>query len=106
MLRRRSYPDQAVRRSEEALAMANELANPANLINTLAFVAAVDVLRRELSAVRQRAEATMEMSAEQRTPWFLAYGTVLHGWAQAALDQGEDGTFTAISWMDRRRRDR
>lgn len=33
----------------------------------------------------------MEMSAEQRNPWFLAYGTVLHGWAQTAQDQGEDG---------------
>ena len=82
------------------------MATAANPINTLAFVAAVHALRREPAAARQLAEATMEMSAEQRTPWFLAYGTVLHGWAQAALDQGEDGTFTAISWMDRRRRDR
>jgi class 3 adenylate cyclase/predicted ATPase len=85
------YPDQAIRRGEEALAMANELSNPANLINTLAFVALVHVLRRELAAARQRAEAAMEMSAEQRNPFFLAYGTVLHGWAQAAQDQGEDG---------------
>jgi predicted ATPase len=85
------YPDQAIRRDEEALTMANELSNPTNLANTLAFVAAVHVLRRELSAVRQRAEATMEMSAEQRLPFFLAYGTVLNGWARAAQDQGEDG---------------
>ncbi len=33
----------------------------------------------------------MEMSIEQGNPWFLAYGTVLRGWARAALDQGEDG---------------
>ena len=31
------------------------------------------------------------MSAEQGNPWFLAYGTVLRGWARAALNQGEDG---------------
>jgi predicted ATPase len=85
------YPDQAIRRDEEALAMANELANPANLANTLVFVAAVHVLRRDLSAARQRAETAMEMSAEQGNPWFLAYGTVLRGWARAALNQGEDG---------------
>jgi predicted ATPase len=85
------YPDQAVRRSEEALAMANELPNPANLINTLAFMAIVDSLCREPWTARQRAEATMEMSAEQRNPFFLAWGMVLHGWAQAAQDQGEDG---------------
>ena len=85
------YPDQAICRDEEALAMANKLSNPTNLINTLAFVAAVHVLRRELSAVRLRAEATMEKSAEQRSPFFLAYGTVLNGWARAAQEQGEDG---------------
>ena len=33
----------------------------------------------------------MEMSAEQRNPTFLGFGTVNHGWAQAAQDQGEDG---------------
>jgi class 3 adenylate cyclase/predicted ATPase len=85
------YPDQAVRRGEEALTMANELRNPVNLINTLAFVATVHVLRREPAAARQRAKATMEMSAEQRHPSFLGIGTILHGWAQAAQDQGEDG---------------
>jgi predicted ATPase len=85
------YPDQAVRRSEEALAMANELANPANLINTLAFVAIVHVLRRDLSAARQRAKAAMEISAEQRHSFYLGHGTVLHGWARAAQGQVEEG---------------
>ncbi len=71
--------------------MANELPNPANLINTLCFVADVHVLRREPSAARQRAQATMDMSAEQRNPSFLGPSMVLHGWAQAAQDQVEDG---------------
>jgi class 3 adenylate cyclase/predicted ATPase len=85
------YPDQALRRSEEALTMAKELPNPANLINTLAFVANVHVFRRELSAALQRAEVTMEMSVEQTNPFFLGHGTVLHGWAQTAQGQSEDG---------------
>jgi len=85
------YPDQAKGRVEEALAMANELSNPANLINTLAFVAAVHVLRRDLKAVQHRAEAAIEMSAEQRNPFFLAYATVLNGWARAAQGQSKDG---------------
>jgi class 3 adenylate cyclase/predicted ATPase len=86
------YPDQALRRAEEALAMANELQNPANLINTLAFVANIHVLRRELTAGRQRAEATIELSAEHRNPHFLGHGTVLHGWVQSAESQGGGGT--------------
>ncbi len=85
------YPDQAVQRAERALILAEELANPVNLMCTLDFIALVHVFRREPAAARHRAQAAMEMSAEQRTPWFLAYGTVLHGWAQAAQDQLEDG---------------
>ena len=85
------YPDQALRRGEEALTLAEELANLANLVNTLAFVALVHVLRRQPAAARRRAEAAMEMSAEQRNPFFLAYGTVLHGWAQTIQGQIEDG---------------
>ncbi|MDX1488082.1 MAG: hypothetical protein R3268_07775, partial [Acidiferrobacterales bacterium] len=85
------YPDQALQRDMEALAMAEEFANPVNLINTLAFVALVHVLRREPAAARQRTKATMEMSTQQRNPYFLAWGTVLHGWALAAEDQVEDG---------------
>ena len=33
----------------------------------------------------------MEISAEQRHSFYLGHGTVLHGWARAAQDQGEDG---------------
>jgi class 3 adenylate cyclase/predicted ATPase len=85
------YPDQALRQSEEALTMAKELANPANLINTLAFVATAHVLRRQPAAARQLAKVTMEMSAEQRNLHYLGHGTVLHGWAQVAQGKIEDG---------------
>jgi class 3 adenylate cyclase/predicted ATPase len=85
------YPDQALRRAEEALALAEGLANPANLINTLAFVARVHVLRREPSAARERAKATMQLSAQHRNPHFLAWATALHGWALAVEEQVEEG---------------
>jgi class 3 adenylate cyclase/predicted ATPase len=84
------YPDQALRRGEEALAMAEGLAKSANLINTLAFVVLIHALRREPAAVRERANATTEMSVQHKNP-FLAWGTILHGWARAAQDQIEDG---------------
>ena len=85
------YPDQALRRSEEALVMADELANPANLVNTMCFAANLHVLRRDLSAARRRAKTTMEMSVEQRHSFYLGHGTVLHGWARAAQGKVEDG---------------
>jgi predicted ATPase len=85
------YPDQAMRRAEEALAMAEELANPGNLINTLAFVALVHVFRREPAAARRQAQATMELSTEHRNAHFLAHGTIRHAWALAAEGQAEEG---------------
>ncbi len=85
------YSDQALRRAEEALAMANALPNPANLINTLAFVALIHVLRWEPRATQERAQATMQMSAQQRNPYFLAWGTVLHAWTLTVEDQVEEG---------------
>lgn len=85
------YPDQALRRAEEALALAERLANPANLINTLAFVALVHVFRREPAAARERAKTTMQMSAQHSNPYFLAWATALHGWALAIEGRIEDG---------------
>lgn len=85
------FPDQAMRRDEEALTMANNLNNPANLANTLVFVAVVHVFCGDLPAARQRAEAAMEISAEHGNPWFLAYGTILRGWARVAMNQSDDG---------------
>ncbi len=85
------YPDRALRRGESALDFAESLANLANLVNTLAFLALVHLLRREPTLALQRAKRAMELSAEQSNPFFLAYGTVLHGWALAIQGQIEDG---------------
>jgi predicted ATPase len=85
------YPDQALRRGEEALAMAKELANAANLINTFAFVALVHVFRREPAVARERAKATMQLSAQHKNPYFLVWATALHGWTLTVEDQIENG---------------
>lgn len=85
------YPERARRRSEEALALARSLANPANLINTLAFVALIHVFRRELAAAEQRAEATMALCTEQKNPYFLAWSRILRGWAWSASGRKDAG---------------
>jgi len=85
------YPDQALLRSKEALALANDLQNPANLVNTLCFVANVHVFRRNLAEAQQQAKATMEISAEHEHSFFLGHGTILHGWTRASQGQIEEG---------------
>jgi predicted ATPase len=45
----------------------------------------------EARAVQQQAEALIVLSHEQGVTFFLAMGTILHGWALAEQGQGEQG---------------
>ncbi len=91
------YPDQALRLGEQALELATALANPANLVNTLAFVTNLHVMRQDLEPGLQRAEETIRIGAEQRNPTFLGHGTALRGWLRVARDRDAD----AASDIDR-----
>ena len=81
------YPDQALKRSHEALALAQEFSHPLSLAEVLGYGAWLHEFRREGQAVRDRAEALMELSTKQGFPYWLAQATVLHGWALA--EQGQ-----------------
>ncbi|MBI3800143.1 MAG: AAA family ATPase, partial [Deltaproteobacteria bacterium] len=85
------YPDQALKRSEEALVLAQELAHPYSSAMALFFAAELHYLRREVAAVQERAAAAVTLSAEQDFPFWLAQGTCLQGWALAEQGQREEG---------------
>ena len=85
------YPDQALKRSEEALALAQELSHPYSLAMALFFAAELHYLRREVAAVQERATAAVTLSAEQEFPFWLAQGTCLQGWAIAEQGQTAEG---------------
>jgi adenylate cyclase len=51
------YPDQALKRGHEALALARELPHPFSLAFSLHFVASLHQYRREGQAAQERAEA-------------------------------------------------
>jgi predicted ATPase len=78
------YPDQALRRSHEALALAQELSHPASLTAALVYAAFLHQLRREGPAAQARAEAAILLSTEQGLPFWRAVATMLRGWALAA----------------------
>jgi predicted ATPase len=48
-------------------------------------------LRRERQAVKEQAEAVIELSTEHGFPYWLALGTILQGWALAEQGQEEEG---------------
>ena len=68
------YPDQALRRSHEALVLAQELSHPPSLAAVLAYVAFTYCYRREAHAAQERAEAAMALASAQGFPQWLAVG--------------------------------
>jgi predicted ATPase len=85
------YPDQALQRSHEALALAQELSHPASLAFAQDFAAMVYQLRREGQAAQKQAEAVMAHATGQGFPFRFAQGMMLYGWALAQQGQGEVG---------------
>jgi predicted ATPase len=85
------YPDQGLKRIQDALALAQELAQPQSLATALRWSAALHKHRREGQAVQERAEAAMRLSAELGFERELAQGTILWGWALTEQGQGVEG---------------
>ena len=85
------YPDQALRRSHEALTLAQELSHPPSLAAVLCYVAFIHSFRREAHATQERAEAAIALANAQGFPQWLAVGTYLRGWALAMQGQEEEG---------------
>ncbi|MGH8067252.1 MAG: sigma 54-interacting transcriptional regulator [Candidatus Entotheonellia bacterium] len=84
-------PAQAVRRSQEALALARALAHPHSLAFAQHIAAYLHHRRREVSAVHALADALLTLATAQRLPLFVGYGSCWLGWALAMQGQSEAG---------------
>jgi len=85
------YPDQALRRSREALTLARGLDHPFSLVAALAFAAWFHQLRRESVLTQELAEEVIVLSQERGFAYRLAQGTILRGWALTVQEQEEEG---------------
>ncbi len=85
------YPDQARKRSLEALALAQKLAYGPSLAFSLTYAAQLHQLRRESSLAHEHAEAVITLSTEQGLPYWLAWGMLLRGWAMSAHGHIQEG---------------
>jgi predicted ATPase len=85
------YPDQALRRSREALTLARELAHPFSLAYAMCFAGMLWQLCRDVQAAQERALAEIVLCTEQGFALYLARGTILQGWAIAEQGQGAAG---------------
>ncbi len=85
------YPDQALKRSQEALTLGQELSHPFSLGHTLLFAAALHRFRREGQLAQERAEAVMALATEHEFLFWIAGGTFSRGAALAKQGQAEEG---------------
>lgn len=85
------YPDQALARSQAALALAQTLSRPSASAEALIFAADLHLHRREAQPTRELAQAVIALATEHGLPFWLSYGTILLGSAQAAQGRAAEG---------------
>jgi len=85
------YPDQALRKSHEALTLAQGQSHPASLAMALNHGATVHKWRREVQAAQEQMETEIALCREQGLAFWLALATIFQGWALAEQGQGEEG---------------
>jgi class 3 adenylate cyclase/predicted ATPase/DNA-binding winged helix-turn-helix (wHTH) protein len=85
------YPEQALQRSQAALALARDLAHPFSLVWALSWAASLHGLRREYRIALEYAESSVALATEQGFAQWGAQGVILRGWARAMLGQHDAG---------------
>jgi predicted ATPase len=85
------YPAQAVRRGQEALALAQALAHPLSLVTAQHWAAWLHQRRRDVPAVREQADALLSLATAQGFPLWVGSGIFWQGWLLARPGQGESG---------------
>ena len=85
------YPDQALQRSHEMLALAKQLTHPYSLAYALNGAAEAHRLCGQLPAAHELETAVQVLSHEHGFPFWLADGTIFQGWDWVQQGQGKEG---------------
>src|SRR6516162_8883386 len=85
------HPDEALRHSEQAIAIAREVSHPFSQGVALSWTAALHQLRGETKRTRELAERLLAFATEQVFPFLAAQAMVFRGWALVELGQGNRG---------------
>jgi len=90
------YPDQALRRSQDALSLARELSHPSSIAHALSFAAWFHQLRGEQEAVQARVAEAMSLATEQGFSPRRALADFLQGWLLVEQGHRETGIVQMI----------
>lgn len=85
------YPEQALQRTREALAMAGELAHPYSLAFAQGLAALLHMLLRDAPAVQAYAEDCFCTATEHGFAYWLAFASCFRGWAFVEQGQIQEG---------------
>ena len=86
------YPDQARKRSHEALHQIQDLSHPPSVVLGLVWTAIFQhVHQKDACSVSKHTAAAIPLETEHGLPDYLAVATMLHGWALAEQGQAEAG---------------
>jgi predicted ATPase len=85
------YSDQARVQSRAALTAAQEEASPLNVILTSILLSFVTQFRQDVATTQAQAETVIALATEHGTPFWVAAGRILRGWALTKQGQGEEG---------------
>ncbi|MFN8470244.1 MAG: AAA family ATPase [Caldilineaceae bacterium] len=85
------YPDQALARMNQALTLAQNAGHPYSIAVAQSYAAMLHQFRREWQPARTWAEATLQFPEAQGFPYYIAWATVMRGWAATEQEQVEAG---------------
>jgi predicted ATPase len=85
------YPDQAIKKAQDAVKLARELSHPYSLGHALSFAAWVHQHRREGKGAQEMAEAVITLGTEQGFPHWVMRGTIMQGWLLVEQGKWEEG---------------
>jgi len=85
------HPDEALRHSEQGVAIAREVSHPFSQGVALSWTAALHQLRGEATRTQELAERLLAFATEQGFPFLAAQAMVFRGWALVELGQGGKG---------------
>jgi DNA-binding SARP family transcriptional activator/predicted ATPase len=95
------YPDQALKRSEEALSLAHELGHPFTLADVLCFAGCLfHAMRKDEKSLQRNAEELMRLSQERSLIGWFATGSRSQGEAFALQGKVQKGVKQAREGME------
>jgi predicted ATPase len=94
------YPDRALEKIQEALALAQERSHLHSLAFARSYAAAAHNLRHEGAFAQAQTEPLITLCTEQGFPFWSAWGTIMHGWVLAEQEQIEEGIAKIRNGLD------